>query len=373
MNRSCIISASAVLLLLLNIGMEAHSTNAYPRRLQLYGSATHFMWHSLAEAQGEINMLRDAGVTVARFDLNWSSIEVKKGSYQYLDKLDAILSLLDAAGIKPVITVGETPEWARPPDTSGYNPPTDMSDYANFMGMLAGRYANRPGMIWEIWNEPSHSDFWKPSPNPALYTEMLKRAYVAIHAADPDAIVLGGSIHRNYPEFLSAMLDVGAGPYMDALAVHGYSQERGPANTSLQDSYVRSFTELHAILEQRGFPKPIYLTEFGWAVPGPPNKAYTLTEEQRAQFLRDAVDTARKYPYVAGIMVYTTDRYRTDGYGLWPNGVPSSAWLAYSDAMKTATTTADPRPSVDRQPGSRSQLLLGPVEKSIISARQLIH
>jgi polysaccharide biosynthesis protein PslG len=60
-------------------------------------------------------------------------------------------------------------------------------------GLAAQRYAGKVG-AYEIWNEPNAAPYYGPQPDPAGYTELLKAAYPAIKAADPDATVIGGVV-----------------------------------------------------------------------------------------------------------------------------------------------------------------------------------
>ena len=55
------------------------------------------------------------------------------------------------------------------------------------LGFLAARYAARPGIAYEIWNEPNQVTFWNtPSgPDARAYGQMLRTAYTRIKAAAP--------------------------------------------------------------------------------------------------------------------------------------------------------------------------------------------
>jgi len=191
-----------------------------------FGMTMHFMWYDIARTTKELDEIQASGLTVARFDVGWRWVEPQsKGSYDvtYLTKLDAVLQAMDAHGIRPIITVIETPAWARGAKTGIFAPPTNVQDYADIMGVLARRYADRPNMVWEIWNEPNLKEFWEPAPNAAAYADMLRRSYRAIKGDSPDATVLGGAIVFNDLKFLNAMYAAGAAGFFDGLSLHPYA------------------------------------------------------------------------------------------------------------------------------------------------------
>ena len=166
------------------------------------------MWHSRAQTAAEIARIAGAGLTTVRFDLGWRWVEPnRKGVYDesVLQQLDWTLAQLDARGITPIVTVIETPAWARPAGTGIFTPPTNRQDYADMMRMLAARYADRAGMTWEIWNEPNLVEFWAPGPNAAQYADLLQRAYSAIKAVAPQSTVLGGAIAFGDLPYLNAL------------------------------------------------------------------------------------------------------------------------------------------------------------------------
>src|SRR3954454_3962850 len=77
-----------------------------------FGMSGHLMWHDVGRAIAQLDMLKEDGLGVVRFDVAWRGLEPERGRYAYLDKLDAIVDAAVARGIRPVITVAETPGWA---------------------------------------------------------------------------------------------------------------------------------------------------------------------------------------------------------------------------------------------------------------------
>src|SRR4051794_26560781 len=298
-----------------------------------FGVTAHFMWHSQDQTTTELNRIQAAGFRTVRFDLGWRWVEPqRKGAYDQavLRQLDWTLRELDARGIAPIITVIETPAWARPAGSDIFTPRTTRQDYADIMGVLAVRYADRPNMVWEVWNEPNLAEFWRPGPNPAEYADLLNRAYGAIKAADPDATVLGGSIVFNDQRFLEGMYAAGVAGHFDALSIHPYTGGRAPDDGSNAWFGLRAqLTQLHATLAAHGEgAKQLYVTEFGWSTDD-------VTEATRATYLRQAVAIMREFPYVRAASVYTINQADYPSYGLVTTaGVETVSWQAYAAAAR---------------------------------------
>jgi beta-glucosidase/6-phospho-beta-glucosidase/beta-galactosidase len=82
-------------------------------------------------------------------------------------------------GLRPLIIFN----YANKHYDGGVAPHTEegRQAFARYCRELMSRY----GTIcrhWEVWNEPNIG-FWKPKPNPADYTELLKTVYQTVKAA----------------------------------------------------------------------------------------------------------------------------------------------------------------------------------------------
>jgi hypothetical protein len=194
----------------------------------LFGVGVHYMWRPLEQTAADLDRLEADGIMTVRFDINWSDLEPSPDRWNtdLLAKLDAILTLMDARGIAPILLLLETPAWTRDNAGSAMTPPDKPDDYGRAIGYLAARYADRPHMVWEVWNEPNDPRFWQTptGPDPIAYTRLLQSAYTHIKVADPDATVLGGAIVFNDLPFLKGMYAAGARGFFDALSLHPYNQ-----------------------------------------------------------------------------------------------------------------------------------------------------
>ena len=309
------------------------TAGAAPSLTTNFGVAAHFMWHSRAQTSAEIARIAWAGLTTVRFDLGWRWVEPnRKGAYDesVLQQLDWTLAQLDARGITPIVTVIETPAWARPAGTDIFTPPTNLQDYADMMRILAARYANRTGMTWEIWNEPNLVEFWATGPNAAQYTDLLQRAYVAIKAVAPGATVLGGAIAFGDLPYLNTMYATGAGGSFDGLSIHPYTAGRAPSDDSVAWFSLRGqFIGMRATLAAHGDgAKPIYATEFGWSTDD-------VSDAQRATYMREAVAIMRTIPGLRAAAAYTINAADYPAFGLiTASGTETATWEAYAAAAR---------------------------------------
>jgi hypothetical protein len=196
-----------------------------------------------------------AGAYWVRFDaFAWDLIEpleTTAPNYQW-NAVDEI-SLQNAFqnGLKVIAVVKFIPPWAQQYAGSGCGPIRSeaFGKFASFLTALVNRYKHPPYNVkyWELMNEPDAplwlartaygcwGDVNDPDYGGAYYGQMLKAAYPAIKAADPEAKVLVGGLLLDNPNeapyqparFLEGILRGGGGPYFDIVSFHGYGYYEG--------------------------------------------------------------------------------------------------------------------------------------------------
>ncbi|GAS94824.1 glycoside hydrolase family 5, precursor [Mycolicibacterium canariasense] len=263
------------------------------------------------ELTARLTELRGLGVTDLRVAVPWVYIEPAAGTYDW-SKMDALVAKASDMGFTLTGAVTATPTWAGLPLAGAPNPDT----YAAFAGSVAARYGSQIAS-YEIWNEPNGVMFYAPV-SASGYTEMLKAAYTAIKAANPDAAVLAGSLGATTnvngisvtpQRFLEQMYAAGAAGYFDALSYHPYhytlpfSAGTGTANTPLEQ--VKALYELMVANGDGG--KQIWATEYGTATtPG-----WGVTQTEQAALLRDFLTAWSKLSYTGPAFVYTSQDAQT--------------------------------------------------------------
>jgi hypothetical protein len=303
-----------------------------------FGVSSFPQYFGSADNRIDFDRLAAAGMKLVRFDARWADLEpTTKGVYasSFFSRLDSIMSLADARGIKLILVFHKTPKWARGYAGSEGTPPTRMQDYADAIRVLADHYKGRAGMMYEIWNEPNYKTFWNTGsgPNAAAYTDMLKRAYAAVKAVAPGAVVIGGSLNHFDKTYLAAMYAAGAHGHFDAFSIHPYTDGRAISSTSsTMYDFRPSVQGLRSYLVNHGDSKPVWITEFGYTLSG----GFAVSETQRASYLATAVSYVRSWSYVRGMAAFTLNTLNDTGYGLvnHSTGALSASWKAYATAVR---------------------------------------
>ncbi len=304
---------------------------AWPRpRLNTpeYGMHIFTWWNADPLAERDVQLVADAGFGWIKQNVGWRDVE----KYQELDPkdwdwffVDRVVSLAEKYDLDVLLRLDHQPLW-----TGGWNngPPENPADFGRFCGALAGRYRGRV-RAYQVWNEPNLAREWADRrPNPAEYVELLKACYVAIKAADPQAIVISAGLAPTGTDnayampddaFLRGMYEAGALPYFDVLGLHapGYKAppETSPDEVAANPDYgghrafaFRHIEDMRAIMESYGdADKQIAIVEFGWTSDPRPASDYhwhAVTEDQKADYLVRAFQYAREHwsPWV-GLMV----------------------------------------------------------------------
>jgi hypothetical protein len=252
--------------------------------------------------------------------------------------LNAAADAAKAKGLKVLMVVQRSPAWASG-GNGGIHPPTDPSTFGAAMGALAQKV---PGVdAWELWNEEDETIFWAGGADPARYAAMVKSAYPAIKAAQPNDIVVTGATVGNNFDFVEALYQHGIKGSFDAVGIHTdtaclvngpdvhYRDEQGKIGRYTFTGY----REVHAVMARHGDgDKPIWMTELGWntqsTAPGSCNtgmwagqKPLGVSEEQQAEFLTQAYRCLAADPYVQvalwfGLQDIPNSGY-AGGYGLY--------------------------------------------------------
>jgi uncharacterized protein YgiM (DUF1202 family) len=275
---------------------------------------------------GSAGMVRDIGFGWAKQQVRWEFVENEPGAVNW-SEMDQIIDVMSNNGVSVLFSVVTAPQWTRPDKPGTGGPPNDFNLYANFVGAMAGRYCGRLQAI-EVWNEQNLQREWEGFPmDPALYMDLLRRAYGSIKAACPAIIVVSGATTPtgNSPvavddiDYLRGMYNNGLARYSDAIGVHpsGYAQPpsvtfqdwqagryNAPSHVSHRSFYFRStMEESRNVMVQYGdVNKRLWPTEFGWASSQSPHPGYEYSAynsaQQQAQYTVEAYQMMRDWGWV---------------------------------------------------------------------------
>ncbi len=203
-----------------------------------------------------IKIMREAGITSVRFDLQFSRIAAQKGSYDF-SVYDEVVAKLAAAGIE-VLPILSAYDWEIEKPRSDVKPMYQHPEaWRDFVRAAAEHFKGRL-KSWEIWNEQD-GGFWRPNPNAAQYVPLLKIAYRELKKADPGNQVMVGGLCGWNSSYLRDMYQAGAKGYFDQIAVHPYGH--GP---DARPQMGKALEEFREVMRRNGDAgKPIWLTEAG--------------------------------------------------------------------------------------------------------------
>ena len=297
-------------------------------RSDLVGIAGNaFPWEANWQSFGTLLDANTAGW--ARVELRWEQIEPGPSNWQW-GGTDSLVNAYAAHGFQMLGLLDYSVAWASGGTGSGavFGPPTDLDAWESYVRATATRYHDRVH-AWEIWNEPDVAMFWngRDGGDPATYLTLLERAYRAIKSVDPSAVVMNGGLTGTArgASFLNALLDLGGGQYLDAVAFHAYLPNDGLDN----DAFRTAVWPLVSQARQRA-GKPMWITEFGWSS-GPGGVAAAGSEAAQAN------DLARELPMlfdlgdVAHVFVF---QFKD------PNDAPNSFGITRPDGSAKPADTA---------------------------------
>lgn len=220
--------------------------------------------HFTEAKPGEMKMLAEGGFKWVRMDLGWAHTERELGKYDF-SSFDRLLKSLDEHKIRALLILDYgnrlyNPGGSTHPDTDAAHTPEFRRGYANWAAAAAKHFAGR-GIIWEVWNEPNHSGFWKPQPNVADYSALALEACKAIRQVAPNECIIGPATSTIDMAFLEGTFKAGLLHWWDAVSVHPYRQN-APETASEE---LRKLRELIEKYKPAGKTIPIISGEWGYS------------------------------------------------------------------------------------------------------------
>jgi len=218
----------------------------------------------------DLDMIADAGFRFIRMDFGWSSIERKKGEYDW-SAYEELTANLEKRGLGAIYILDySNPLYEETYEvTEGGNvrkelrapqKPESIAAFARWAGAAASHFKGKK-IIWEIWNEPNIF-FWRPKPDVHQYIALAKATIKEIRKADPNAKIIAPASSEFPWGFLEEMFKAGLIEELDAISVHPY-RSRPP------ETVVADYQKLRAMVEKYASPAkkniPIISGEWGYA------------------------------------------------------------------------------------------------------------
>ena len=271
-----------------------------------------------------------AGAGVLRVPLDWKETEVAQGQYAW-GNFDNWMRAVARHRMRVLPILFNTPPFYGPQTPTGSYPPRDMGAFARFARAAAQRYGSNgdfwrenPGVPkvpitdWQIWNEPSLSQYWRPRPKAKGYAKMLKAVYPAIKGADRRAKIVTGGLPDSLQggairlrPYITQLYKAGAAKYFDVMGVNLYGTSAKAVIRNMADvRLLMSAPKVPSLLRKLFKAKPkkrartlralkrklprkkrrkgadprggIWLTEIGWGTGGPRHR-FNLGERGQAK------------------------------------------------------------------------------------------
>ncbi|NPV09120.1 MAG: cellulase family glycosylhydrolase [Anaerolineae bacterium] len=267
------------------------------------------------------HLLHQLGFGWIKNYLSWAGAEPQPNQFYWEDS-DNVIEAAESNGLKVLLRLHDTPAWARPPNTTLTHPPSDLEAYGRFVAAVARRYRGRVA-AYEIGNEPNLAFEWgEQTPDPAAYAEMLRVAYTAIKAEDPEALVISGGVATTGDggegavgdlDFIRGLYEAGAKGYFDALGSHPYGFGRPPFARHQYGLAVSRLEAQHRVmLEYADGDTPIWATEVGWPLASAwtmgEHDDYVVSEAEQAFYYQQLLlQGAQTWPWLQAVFAFNLD------------------------------------------------------------------
>jgi hypothetical protein len=201
-------------------------------------------------------MIAAAGFRFIRDDMRWNIVEQVKGQYDF-GLYDRWLTELARRRIRPLFILMFSNRLYEQDDRA-IRTPEGRAAFAAFAASAARRYAGR-GVVWEIWNEPNNSTFWRPQPNLDEYYALAVETSRALRQADPTAPIVAPATGLDMP-WLEGLFARGLLAHVDGVSVHA-ARALAPPETAVAD-----YATLRALMARyTSTPLPIVSSEWGYS------------------------------------------------------------------------------------------------------------
>ncbi len=302
-------------------------------------------------------MMHDMGVNVARVFLAAATFQpdVETVDEQALQKLDTLIEIARAAGIRLILTGPDhwegMPSYWKPDRFAGEEA---IKALENFWTVVGQRYQGEPTILaWDLLNEPAMPwsvDSWQPRWNAYLQSKYgnqdglknawgeelpsdetlgsivipknkakrgsprlldwqrfrehladrwVQRQVEALRRVDPTHMITVGYVQWSYPvvrpgdpNVYSAFNPHRQAQWLDFISVHFYPLMGRPYGS--KDNWDNNLAYLQTILAYCHTGKPVVLEEYGWYGGGSAQGRPLLTEDEQGRWLAAEVEASRR-------------------------------------------------------------------------------
>lgn len=247
----------------------AHPSIPPPVVLEGFGVNIHFT----DPQPGEMKKIAESGARWVRMDFIWEATEREKGIYDF-SPYDRLVQALDEYGLKALFIL----DYGNPLYDGGLAPRDEATRlaFARWAVAAAGRYAGK-GYLWEIWNEPNGTIFWKPKPNLDDYVRLARTVTEAFQKNLPQEALIGPASYRLPDKLFRKLFQAGVLEHWAALSIHPYRWWMKPETAGTMYARLR---KLLREFDPAQADFPILSGEWGYST-----AQFGVDEEKQTQFL----------------------------------------------------------------------------------------
>ncbi len=213
--------------------------------------------HFTTPQPGEMKMLAAGGFTWVRMDFDWNQVEYEKGKYRF-DAYETLMTALEEHGIRPIFILDYVHRFY----DNAQSPHTDegIAAFARFAAASAQHFRGR-GILWEMYNEPNITPFWRPTVNVQDYIRLATATGKAIRAVAPAEAYIGPATSTFDWRFLEECFKGGLLDLWDAVSIHPYRPME-------PETVIPDYARLRALIRRyapKGKRIPIISGEWGYS------------------------------------------------------------------------------------------------------------
>lgn len=226
--------------------------------------------HFVHPDEREVDRIAQVGYNFVRMDFSWGATERSVGEYNF-DGYDQLVASMAKRDIRCLFIF----DYSNRLYDDGLSPHTDAGRkaFAKWAAAAAKHFAGK-NVIWEIWNEPNISQFWKPKPSAEDWAALALEVIPAVKQADPRAFIIGPASSTFPWPYFQVLADKGVLNKLDAVSVHPYRQNN-------PETVEKDYQRLRLLIDRHSDHYiPIVSGEWGFST-GWRN----MSEEKQGQYL----------------------------------------------------------------------------------------
>ncbi|OJT47076.1 glycosyl hydrolase [Serratia plymuthica] len=295
-----------------------------------------------------LTLIKNYGFTSFRAGYLWGMVERTSGDFKVVGPLikedDAFQQGVSKYGLNSLLILAYGNAAYNVPDYP--TTPEAIDGFANYAYWTAKRFKGKV-KYYEVWNEWTVGTGLKKKtgvPPPEIFVELVKKTSAAIKRADPDAIVMAGSLNplgQRGIDWFDKLMQLGILDYIDAISLHPYSyRNENMALRNPEDNLagIDKFEDRVKAFSKRSIP--LYITEMGVPTYNGPGG---LSNAAAAQYIVKYTMLAKSRSYIKGIWWYDliddgdNPKINEHRFGLLNRQEkPKPAALAYEKIAKVA-------------------------------------